>query len=282
MKNAIALGTFDGVHIGHREVLNLPLGYKRIAVTFSQPPKLEGRYEGNLLMLPCEKEKTLKLLGIDNIYCLQFEMVKDINSLDFLKSLKEKFSPALISCGFNYRFGKDGKGDTALLKEFCEENNIELKITDEVKFNGITVSSTRIRKLINNGEISLANKLLGRNFSFETQVIHGDKRGRTLGFPTINQKYPKELVNLRFGVYKSKVCVGGKEYDGITNIGKRPTFSTDYIISETHIKNFYGEIYGENVRVELLDFIRDEARFASIEELKKQIDKDIMETEKKG
>ena len=112
-------------------------------------------------------------------------------------------------------------------------------------------------------------------FSFSAEVIKGDSRGRTIGFPTINQKYPQELVKIKFGVYKTKVLVDGKEFDGVTNIGLRPTFESDYVISETYIKNFSGDLYGKTVRIIPCKFLREEKKFSSLLELKNQIEKDI-------
>lgn len=274
MKNAIALGTFDGLHRGHLSVLNLPPEYNRIALTFEKPPVAVMSGEPELLMTFNEKEKQLRELGI-SVEKLKFEEICNVSAEDFLDYLKEKFSPALIACGFNYRFGKGGKGDTALLASFCDENGIKLKITQPVMFDGEIVSSTRIRNLLKNGQIEAANRLLTRPFSFEAEIISGDKRGRTLGFPTINQRYPAELCSIKFGVYKTKVFVDGKEYDGLTNIGKRPTYPIDYVISETYIKNFYGDLYGKTAKITPVCFLRPEIKFSSLEELKKQINTDL-------
>ena len=148
---------------------------------------------------------------------------------------------------------------------------------DAVSVNGEPVSSTRIREHLKNGEIEAANALLTFPFSFTAEVISGDRRGRTIGFPTINQKYPSELIPLKFGVYRSKIIADGSEYEGITNIGIRPTFKTDYIISETYIIGFSGNLYGKSVKVEPLKFVRGEVKFSSVDELKRQIAADIKE-----
>ena len=194
---------------------------------------------------------------------------------DFLLFLKEKFSPEYISCGFNYRFGRDAAGDTALLRKFCDENGIFLNCREPVCADGEPVSSTRIRGLLEKGDIAGANRLTAVPFSYTAKVITGDRRGRTIGFPTINQKYPDELLPVRFGVYKSKVILDSGEYNGITNIGIRPTWQTDYIISETFIKDFSSDVYGKTVTVMPLKFVRGEVVFSSAEELKKQIQSDM-------
>ena len=275
MKTALALGTFDGVHKGHRAVLSLPSGYKKTAVVFALPPKsaLSGKRQS--IMTAQDKFKVIKSLGIDEIYPLDFSDIKDMTAENFLLFLKNEFSPEYISCGFNYRFGKDAAGNTGLLQKLCDENGIFLNCCEPVCVGGEPVSSTRIRGLLEKGDIAGGNSLMAVPFSYTAEVITGDKRGRTIGFPTINQKYPKELLPVRFGVYKSKVILDSAEYDGITNIGIRPTWQTDYIISETYIKDFSSDVYGKTVKVMPLKFVRGEVVFSSAEELKKQIQSDM-------
>ena len=275
MKNAIALGTFDGVHKGHRAVLDLPCDYRKTAVTFLVPPKSVLTGETALITSTADKRRILENIGMDEVLLLDFNAVRDKTPEDFLEFLKEKYNPQLISCGFNYRFGKSGQGNSETIKEFCLKNGIDFKITDPVTKDGNIISSTAIREMLKNGEISAANKLLSEPFSFVSEVIQGDKRGRTIGFPTVNQKYPEELVRLRFGVYKTKIEYNGKEYFGITDIGIRPTDKLDFIISETYRKDFSGDRYGEELRITPLEFLRDEVKFTSLEELKKQIAIDL-------
>ncbi len=274
MKTALALGTFDGLHIAHREVLSLPCEYKKTAVTFLCPPKMFFNNNYELLMTFENKVKALNKIGFE-VEAFDFSEVKDMKPMEFLEFLLKKYTPSLISCGFNYCFGKDGEGDTALLKSFCQNKGIECRICEEIDFNGKPISSSVIRNMLKNGEIAKANSLLLEPFSFEAIVEHGDSRGRTIDFPTINQKYPQELVKVKFGVYKTKVSFNGTEYDGITNIGLRPTFKSDYVISETYIKDFSGDLYGKNIRIQLVKFLREEKKFYSLEDLKQQINIDI-------
>ena len=275
MKTAIALGTFDGVHIAHRFVLSIPNEYKKVAVTFEAPPKMEFGQNFQLLMSFSKRQEILKGLGFSEIEILDFGEVKNTEPILFLEFLFQKFKPSLISCGFNYRFGKNGAGDIELLKSFCEQKGIGCRICQAVTKNGEIVSSTVIRNLLKNGEIQKANELLGSEFSFTAPVDHGDERGRKIGFPTLNQRYPEDLVKIKFGVYKTKVLFEGRAYDGITNIGIRPTFESEYVISETYIKNFSGDLYEREVEIIPIEFLREEIKFASLEELKKQIEKDI-------
>lgn len=274
-ENAIALGTFDGVHLGHKAVLEIPDKYNKIAVTFYIPPKyyLGGNME--LILSADEKTATLMKLGFNEICMNDFEKYKNMSATDFLEHLYNEYKPALISCGFNYRFGKGGKGDTELLKSFCENKNIIFKCADAVEVDGSTVSSTVIREYLKSGKINEANKLLYEPFFIDEEVIKGDKRGRTIGFPTINQAYPEDKVQIKFGVYKTCVTVGDKNYFGITYVGNRPSFKTDYVICETYIKDFEGELYGQQIKVSFLDYLRGEVKFSSVDELKEQLKKDI-------
>ena len=277
MKRAIALGTFDGLHKGHRAVLDLPDDMKKTAVIFALPPKALLSGEPRALMTEKDKCAALKKIGLDEIYTLDFNEVKDMPPEEFLLFLKQKFAPDLISCGFNYHYGKNAAGNTEMLSNFCLSHGIEFNCHNPVCEGGEPVSSTRIRKFLKNGEIEAANALLTFPFSFTAEVISGDRRGRTIGFPTVNQKYPSELIPLKFGVYKSKIIVDGEEYEGITNIGIRPTFKTDYIISETYIIGFSGDLYGKRITTIPTRFVRGEVKFSSVEELKRQIENDIKE-----
>ena len=275
MKNALCLGTFDGVHIGHRQVLSLPDDCRKVAVTFVKSPKSVISGVSEAILTFEDKCRLLKKAGIDEIYPLEFQKVRDIPADEFLNLLYKKYNPAVVSCGFNYSFGKNGEGNTKLLSDFCRDKGIELKCVDPVTVDGETVSSTIIRNYLKNGETERANALLFEPFSFTAPVKKGDQRGRTIGFPTINQQYPKELVKIKFGVYKASVIADGKEYLGIANIGVRPTYPSDYVISETFIKNFSGDLYGKNVKIIPLKFLRDEKKFSSLDALKKQIAQDL-------
>ena len=270
---SVALGTFDGVHLGHRAVLESTLkkGLIPIALTFDLPPKFGSKQ--NLLMTPIDKTKALSTLGI-SAEVMDFEKIKDTPPNEFLTFIKEKFSPKIIATGYNFRFGKSALGTTNDIAEFCKINNIEYICANAVKVGGEAVSSTRIRKLIADGEVNLAGKMLGQHFFFSGEITHGDARGRTIGFPTLNIPYPTELVIPKFGVYASLTEVNGKIYKSVTDIGVRPTFKTDYIISETNIMGFEGDLYGKIAKIHLVDFIRGEVKFGGVEELKFAISKD--------
>ena len=270
---SVALGTFDGLHLGHKTVLEgiIKNGLTPIALTFNLPPKADAK--NNLLMTPKDKIKALEALGI-GAEVLEFEKVKNLTPNDFLAFIKEKFSPKIIATGYNFRFGRGATGSTKDILDFCQKNGMEYICADAVTAEGEPVSSSRIRLLIGEGDIKSANKMLGYNFSFSGEITHGDERGRTMGFPTLNIPYPKELVTPKFGVYASLAEIDGKIYKAVTDIGVRPTFKTDFVISETNIMNFSGDVYGKAAKISLVDFIRGEVKFGGIDELKAAISKD--------
>lgn len=274
-KYAIALGTFDGLHLGHMAVLrNIQKeGYSPLILTFDTPPKMRDANKYGLILTIEDKYNLFSSMEIEAV-SLDFESVKNLSPLEFLNQLVEKYHPSLIASGFNFRFGRGAAGDDNLLNAFCIENGIKYIAESPVMEGDLPISSTRIRNAISNGEVDLASKMLGRHFSFTSTVIYGDQRGRKIGYPTMNQAYPLELVAPRFGVYASITEIDGKRYKSITNIGKRPTFETDYIISETHLFEYNFNAYGKNARVFLTKFIRDEVKFSGIDELKKAIAED--------
>lgn len=277
MRTAIVLGTFDGVHIGHRAVIETAInsGFKGVAVAFPESPRGIITNQKSIITPFSEKREILLSLGIKEVHYLDFAQVKETAPLDFLAFLEREFNPKMIVCGFNYRFGKNGLGDTSVIREFCAVRGIEFVEVAPVSVGDKIVSSTLIRDMLSKGDIEGANALLGRPFGFSAEVIHGDKRGRTIGFPTINQVYPQNAARIKFGVYATTVTIGGREYRGITNVGIRPTFESETVLAETHVVDFSGEIYGSTVNLRFNKFIRDERKFSGVAELKENIENDL-------
>lgn len=279
---AVALGNFDGMHIGHLAVLEKTVGLSGKGLTPSVMLFDEHSLKAVLgeapprLMTDSERLVFLKKKGLE-IITVSFADIKDLTPGEFVDSvLVKQLDAGAVVCGFNYRFGRGAAGDAQQLRSICESRGIECIITDEVLADSLPVSSTAIRKKIENGSIEEANRMLGRCFGFTATVIDGDKRGRTWGFPTINQRLPDGLVIPRFGVYQSLVRVDGQEYKGVTNIGSRPTVGTEIVLSETHILDFNGDLYGKDAEIRLIRFIRPEQKFGSFDELVLQIKKDCL------
>jgi len=278
LKNSIALGTFDGVHIGHVKVLETALSFDSFSpmvVSFAEPPKRSmGLGDVPLLMTTEKKRAVLLDMGFKNQVYLDFQKVRDMEPSSFIDMLINDYNAAVIVCGFNYRFGKNGSGDSNLLKSYCEQHNVKCVVCPPAEMDGEVISSTTIRSLIESGDIARAARYLGRPVSFEAEVVTGDQRGRTIDYPTINQHFPDNMVMPRNGVYASYSYVNGKAFPSVTNIGVRPTYLLPEAISETNIMGIKNNLYGKNIKIELIEFLREEKKFASLAELKKQINRD--------
>ncbi len=274
----IALGTFDGLHIGHKKVLLSDTSEydEKIALMFTEHPQkaLSGDVPGELVT-DKKRNQLLKEWGYTPEY-LDFTEVSRLSPEEFVdKILIEKFNATALCCGFNYRFGNGAKGDVTILKKLCAEREIKLTVCNQVEYDGAPVSSTRIRECIKNGDIRTANKMLGRYFSYNFEVVHGDARGRTLGSPTINQFFSENFTVADFGVYASFTVVDGKKYISVTNIGIRPTIQGgSEKRSETNIVGFDGDLYGQDIEVFLVEKLRGERAFNSLDELSESISAD--------
>ena len=279
-----ALGCFDGVHIGHSRLI---LEAGKIAASlsalsavwsFAEPPRNYFSTERvPLITTSEEKRKQMQKLGVDIFVSVPPD--KEVLSLSaedfFCEILIKRMNVRHIVCGYNYRFGSGGKGDTSLLKTLCEAHKIGLSVIPEVKIGEMTVSSSEIRKALSDGRISDATAMLGRPYALSAHVSDGQHLGRQLGFPTVNQILSPYKLLPRHGVYVSRIHFDRKQRYGITNIGTRPTVNENTLCAETHIFDFSGDLYGKAITVELLDFLRSEQKFSSLCGLKKQVNEDI-------
>ena len=277
---AIALGFFDGIHKGHRSVLLPAISEKKngltaVCFTFSENPKaILGNQKSYALMTEADKIKALEKLGFDHLYQVDFKKIMNMSATEFVvEILINTLKAKKLFCGFNYRFGKNGEGDVELLKKLCDENGVELTVEPPEQIGNTVISSTLIRNLISNGDVKSANELLYTKFGFCSVIKHGQKLGRELGTPTINQPLCPSLVVPKFGVYASAVTLeNGKTYCGVTNIGTKPTVGNYVALSETWMPEYTGDdIYGQKADIRLLEFIRPEKKFADIFQLKEAI-----------
>lgn len=285
-KRAVALGFFDGLHAGHLAVLKPALAQKEkglvpAVLLFDEHPLTVLKGEKIARLMSSEKrEKMLTEMGFE-IIKYSFSAIKDMSAQDFVKKvLKEQLKAGFVSCGFNYRFAKNGTGTTATLESLCGKEGIEACVCPRITVNGETVCSTAIRKAATTGDMKTVLAMLGRPLEFCTTVFSGDHRGRLLGAPTINQYLPENFIEPRFGVYASTVELDGKTYMGVTNIGNRPTFDGVSVRSETFILDFEGDLYGRLIDVKLYAFIREEMKFSGFDELKERIAVDASEARK--
>lgn len=273
-KTAVALGFFDGIHLAHRKVLSKVLNKPNPCVmTFKS-----NYFSKETLISDRNKAKMLKKLGIKNIEFLDFNSVKDMSPEDFVKEiLVGKFNAEFVSCGYNFRFGKGAMGNAEDLKRICSQYGIKTEIADEFDFGGEAVSTTRIKSLLKQGKVNDANRLLGYNFFITGEVIHGNQIGRIYDFPTANQLIENGLFTVKFGVYASLVHLGKTTYFAVTNVGIKPTVKNDKtVLSETCLLDYDGDLYGKNIKVELIEFIREEVKFQDVSALASQIEKDKM------
>ena len=270
----VALGTFDGLHIGHKAVITAEKSQyeRKIALMFKQHPRSETNGEAPFtLITPQFEREILFAWGVEPVY-VDFCDICDMSPAEFVdKILVDKFNAKSIACGFNYRFGKGASGDVQTLMALCLEREIKLTVVDKIEYKDEPVSSTRIRETIKNGDMRSAASMLGRYFAYDFEVLHGDERGRTLGSPTINQFFTSDFQVPEFGVYASFTDVDGKVYPSVTNVGIRPTIGNSEKRSETNIIGYHGDLYGQFPRVFLVEKIRGEMNFGSLEELKNRI-----------
>lgn len=285
---SIALGLFDSVHIAHQTIIKTAkekankLGLSCAVLTFSLESdrnQVKPLNKQNAKMILSNNERLVKFeeLGAEITYIPEFYNIKNLSPEDFFfEILIKKCKVKAITCGYDYRFGSGGLGTTKLLQKLCDSCNIDLTIIEQQKFKEEVISSSLIRELLKQGNISKANDLLGYNYKTCYEVVKGKQLGRQIGFNTANQMLDENLTIPCYGVYKTITEVNGKIYDSITSIGVKPTVEHEHIpLSETHIFDFNQDIYGQIITVEYLDFIRDEQKFNSIDELQAQIKKDI-------
>ncbi|MBR5139794.1 MAG: riboflavin biosynthesis protein RibF [Clostridia bacterium] len=279
-KRVIALGFFDGVHKGHRAIIDAAI---KIAKEKSLPAALftfraeNAELKNNVRIYSTEKKLSiLESLGIDEVIIADFSKLKGLSAERFITdTLLGDFGCAAAVSGEDFRFGKMAVGDTALLREKLSHLGAELICPGAIYENGEKISSTRIKSLLTEGRVWEAAELLGEPYFIYSEVKRGLGKGKTFGFPTVNTEIDDGEVSLLSGVYKCRVKIDGHCYDAISNVGVCPTVGERKKHTETYILNYSGELYGESIRIEFLNFIRPEKKFDSEKDLIMQIKLDI-------
>jgi riboflavin kinase/FMN adenylyltransferase len=281
----LTIGNFDGVHLGHREIFRRvvdkahELQGTAVVVTFEPHPLRVLAPDKAPLQLntPEEKVRLLAASCIDLLVVLNFtRQLAEMPAEDFVRDiLVGKLAVQHLIVGYDYAFGRNRQGDTKFLAAQAKLHNFTLEILEPIRAEQQAHSSTSIRKVLREGRVADAVKVLGRNFTLDGEVVHGDGRGRQLGFPTANLVTEKEILP-RDGVYAVKVKWHDQYYDGVINIGYRPTFAASAPTLEIHLLDFQGDLYTERLRIYFVDRLRDELKFSSVEALKDAVAVDIV------
>ena len=283
VRTAVALGVFDGIHIGHRAVLGRAIEFEKSGLepsvfTFNTE-SISVKHNKKYKYIASNEEKLYMMsdMGIKYVCCPEFSDIREISAEDFvLKVIKKKFNAAVVVCGQRFRFGRDAGCGADQLISLGKKYGFEVSVVDPVMYENVIVSSSSIKDMLYSGDIKKANKLLGYNYGIDQKVVHGRQIGCTIDFPTINQYFLSGQVIPRYGVYASQTLINGRQYLSITNIGVKPTVTDDMIpLAETHILDYNADLYNKTVKVRFSDFIRSEKRFQSLDELKKAIAADI-------
>ena len=284
-KYIYALGFFDGVHLGHQQLLKACCslaaehGCGTAAITFDRHPKsLFTDHPTVLISTIPDRKLLLQRYGIESVRVLP--VITEIMNLpwqEFVRILLEAGAAGFV-CGDDFRFGRKGEGNAEKLLEFCREQNLPCVVVPEQTVGTIRISSTYIRRQIETGDMATAVKFLGHPYTLTGTVIHGQKLGRTLGIPTANLHLPDGLAIPRFGVYACCILIDGVRYPAVTNIGTRPTVAGEGITVEPWILDYSGDLYGREITIEFYKFLRPEQKFPSLEALQQEIHRNARET----
>lgn len=285
MNKIIALGFFDGVHLGHQALLTRCCQMAReqeakaCAITFSRHP--QALFAAQLPKLINSQEDRIQLLrryGIGPVFT--YPVTKEVMSTPwqaFLEELAESGAAGFV-CGNDFRFGSRGEGSAEKLTAYCRQHGLLCSIVEDRNLDGIRVSSTHIRTLLEQGDVETARRFLGHAHILSGEVIPGRHLGRTIGIPTANILIPEDVVMLKRGVYACSVHVNGRTYPAVTNIGSRPTVEGHQVRAESWLLNFDGDLYGQRITLHFEKFLRPEQKFSSLDALKAQIEEDAAQT----
>lgn len=278
-KKSVALGIFDGVHLGHRAVMKMTENSGVPAVFTFNNTSLHAKQGRSIEYIYTDEQKAalIRSLGIRKIFSRDFSDIRDMSGSEFAKNIiVRNLGAGSVACGRDFRFGRNASCGVNELVALGREYGFEVRVAEDVLCNGSPVSSGRIRSLLSQGKVTAAADLLGGSYMISGRIVHGRQIGRTLDFPTVNQLFSGGQLVPRFGVYASSVIIDRRHYESVTNIGVKPTIEGERSpLAETHIIGFSGDLYGRELDVELRGFIRPEVKFNSLDELKEQISQDI-------
>ena len=279
-----AIGNFDGVHRGHRHLLDMALesGRPGAVVTFEPHPRTYFQPDRPLFRLTPEPVKLaiFARLGLAGAFVRRFDReLASLTAAQFVDLLARELEVSGVVIGHDFHFGRGREGNPALMAELCRERGLDCLVAPAVVEGTEPVSSSAIRSALEAGDIAGANRLLGYRWFVRAEVRHGEKRGRVLGYPTANMRLPDDC-RLRHGIYAVRTSVDGKTIDGVASFGRRPTFDNGAPLLEVHLFDFSGDLYGKILDVEFVGWIRGEERFDGIEALIAQMDRDTVEAKR--
>lgn len=284
-KSWLTVGTFDGIHLGHQEIIRCVVeGAKQscvpsIVVTFFPPPAvvLNKRQSPYYLTSPEERAVVLEKLGVDIMVTHPFNLqISKLTAHEFVKRLHQNLRMTHLCIGYDFALGKNREGNVSRLRELGNEFGFSVTAIPAMLIDGNIVSSSLIRELLSQGNVTEIERFLGRKYHMMGKVIPGDHRGKQLGFPTANLQTWTERAMPKSGVYACRVKVKGEWWDAVTNIGSRPTFENSPVVArvEAHLLNFNGDLYGNDVEIEFVARLRDEKKFSDVKELVAQVNQD--------
>ena len=287
----VTIGSFDGVHIGHQQIIHslvdraLEDGKPAVVVTFHPHPQLvlKDEIRPYYLTMPEKRAQLLGELGVDVV--LTYPFTKETSRMDpeeFISLLHKHLKFSELWIGHDFALGRDRQGTPSRLREIGQDYQFSVSEIKAFFKDGELVSSSLIRSKIRSGEIRKAAELLGRPFEVSGEVIKGENRGKSLGFPTSNLDVPPEMVDIKPGVYACEAIVGGKTYPAVTNVGYRPTFGDDLEAPriEAHLLDFSGDLYGDFMDLVFIDRLRDEMKFSQVNDLVDQVGRDVEQARK--
>ena len=278
-RTAVAIGYFDGMHLGHRKLIGEMVRYAEekelipVLLTFDMSG-FRAAGKGGKDLFPRERTNSLaEEMGVELFVDLPFEAIHDMGPETFCEEIlsgeKNLYADAVF-CGEDFRFGKNRSGSVKDLKALGEAKGFSVVTVDEVIADGEVISTTRIKNYLENGNIKRVNLMLGMPYSVSGEVVHGNHLAKGMGFPTANIHFPTEIVSPKKGVYLTETLIGEDRYRSITNIGTRPTITSDTVsTAETHILDFDGDLYGQNIKILFYEYVRQEQKFSNVETLKR-------------
>lgn len=273
---AVALGTFDGLHLAHQKVIEQAVTSPYPSVVFAIEKPMNGEKH---LLQTTHKHQLLEEMGVEHFIQMPLDAISHLSPEDFFQThLVEGLQAKEIVCGFNFKFGYKASGDVELLASLCQKAGISLQVIPPVLYEEQPISSTRVRAALAQGDLPLVTKLLGRPYRFTARVQQGRQLGRVLGFPTLNQSIPEEMVALRGGVYAVLATWEGQTYMGVCNLGKHPSIDElESPLAETYLLDFQDDAYEKEITLSFIEFLREERTFSSLDRLQYAIEISVLE-----